>query len=721
MKLNFRKKKKDPDKKKRAIIPLRLNILFFVIFVLFSVLILRLGIVQIVQGDTYKRQLEETDNISISKNVPRGVIYDRNYNLLVGNSAVKSITYTKSSQTKSSEMYKIANKLNKLIDVKKEKVSKRDLEDFWILKHPKESLSRLSKKEKTETDGEKTYKYQLKYVTAKDLKSLSQSDLKAATIYKRMNTGYALSESVIKNSNVTDKEIARVSENLDDLPGVDTTTDWNRYYTYKNTLRSILGAVSSEKEGLPKDKMDYYLAQGYSRNDRVGKSYLEYQYQSILAGRKSKSNSVLDSSGNIIETVQKYQGAKGKDLVLSIDVDFQKAVEDILKKNIRKGKQAAQSDLFDRAFVVAMDPYSGEILALAGEKLNDSGGFNDYSLGTFTTAYNMGSAVKGATVLSGIMDKAITRNTIFEDKAITFKGTDPKKSWWGGGGTFSVQRALEKSSNSYMYQVSMKMAHYNYVYKSAFSASLKTFDTMRYYYNQFGLGVKTGIDLPGEQVGFKGDDKTVGKILDFAIGQYDSYTPLQMAQYVSTIANNGNRIAPRLLKEIRNPSTSGDKVGTLATSIKPKVLNRLNVSQADIDTVKEGFHLVTHGSEGTGKSYLGSATYDISGKTGTAQAFYDGPKKASSGASVWNTTFVGYAPASKPEIAISVVVPWGYRENGTDPKTNLTIAREVFDKYFALKKQKAKANKDTSVVDQKINNRKAASKAQAKQTKKDSN
>lgn len=719
MKLNFRKKKKDVDKKKRAIIPLRLNILFFVIFVLFSVLILRLGIVQIVQGDTYKRQLEETDNVSISKNVPRGVIYDRNYNLLVGNSAVKSITYTKSTQTKSTEMFKVANKLNKLIHVKKEKVPKRDLIDYWILKHPTESLNRLTAKEKQTTDGKKTYEYQVAHVTDADLKGLSQDDLKAATIFKRMNTGYAMSEAIIKNSDVTDEEVARVSENLTDLPGVDTTTDWNRYYTYKNTLRSILGSVSSEKEGLPKDKVDYYLAQGYSRNDRVGKSYLEAQYQSILAGQKSKSDSVLDSQGNIIETVQKYEGSKGKDLVLSVDVDFQKAVEDILKKNISKGKQAGQSDLFDRAFVVAMDPYSGEVLALAGEKLNDKGGFDDYSLGTFTTAYAMGSAVKGATVLSGIMDKAITRNTVFDDHPIQFKGTKPKSSWFTTGGAFSPQRALEKSSNSYMYQVSMKMAGYNYVYDTPFSASPSTFNKMRYYYNQFGLGVKTGIDLPGEQVGFKGDDKTVGKILDFAIGQYDSYTPLQMAQYVSTIANNGNRIAPRMLKEIRNPSTSGDKVGTLATSVAPKVMNRINVTQSDIDTVKEGFHLVTHGPEGTGKAYLGDAKYDIAGKTGTAQAFYDGPKKESRGASVWNTTFVGYAPANKPEIAVSVVVPWGYRENGTDPKVNMSISREVFDKYFELKTKRAKAKKDKSVVDQPINNRKAASKAQSEQTKKD--
>lgn len=111
-------------------------------------LILRLGIVQIVQGDTYKRQLEETDNVTVSKNVPRGSIYDRNYNLLVGNSAVKSITYTRSQQTQTAETLHVAQTLEKLITVEPEKLTDRDLKDYWILTHQTESLNRLSAKDK---------------------------------------------------------------------------------------------------------------------------------------------------------------------------------------------------------------------------------------------------------------------------------------------------------------------------------------------------------------------------------------------------------------------------------------------------------------------------------------------------------------------------------------------------------------------------------------------
>ncbi|MCD2206869.1 peptidoglycan D,D-transpeptidase FtsI family protein [Listeria booriae] len=712
-------KKPNKQKKKRQVIPLRLNILFFVIFILFSALILRLGVVQIVQGETYKRQLEETDDVSVTKNVPRGVIYDRNYNLLVGNSAVKSITYARSEKTPPSEMISVAKKLDKLITVTPDtKLTERDLQDYWILTHEKASLARLTKAEKN-LDGAKAYKKQVENVTKADLDSLSSEDKRIATIYKKMTAGYALSQVAIKSKGVTDEEIAKVSENLESLPGVDTTTDWNRFYTYDETLRSILGSVSTEKQGIPSDKVDYYLAQGYSRNDRVGRSYLEAQYESVLAGQKSKSNSVLDSNGNIVETVEKYEGSKGKDLVLSIDVDLQKKIEEIIKKNMQINKSNAGTDLFDRAFVVAMDPYSGQVLSLAGQKINDKGEYEDYSLGNFTTAYNMGSAVKGATVLSGIMDGAISEHQTFFDQPIKFKGTRAKSSWFNrageGGRTLDPVGALEISSNSYMYQVSMKMAGAKYVYDGPFRASAETFDKMRYYYNQFGLGVKTGIDLPGEQIGYKGDDKTVGKILDFAIGQYDSYTPLQLAQYGSAIANGGYRVEPTMLKEIRDPSTNGDNVGKVATEIEPKVLNRIGASSSAIKEVQDGFYAVTHGSSGTGASYFKDLGVEVAGKTGTAEAFYDGPKKDSAMTEVWNTTFVGYAPADKPEIAIAVVVPWEYRKyGGSDSKINLKISEQVFKAYYDLKEERAKAGKDTSKVEQPINNKAAAAAAQAK-------
>ncbi|WP_232057800.1 penicillin-binding protein 2 [Listeria sp. PSOL-1] len=709
------------EKKKIPVLPLRLNILFFIVFLLFSALILRLGVVQIVDGNSYKKKAERTNNVMIKKNMPRGGIYDSHYNLLVGNSAVNTITYTRSSKTQNDEILRVAKKLNNLIDVPDEKISTRTLKNYWIATNEDESSKRLTKKEREKSSNEQ-YKAQLNEVTKADLDKLTKTDIKIATLYKRMTNGYALSEQIIKDKNVSQSEIARVSENLDELPGVDSTMNWNRYYPYDETLRSILGSVSTEKEGLPEDKVKYYLSQGYNRNDRVGKSYLESEYEKVLAGKKAEYETVLDSNNNIINTVQKEAGQNGKDLVLSLDVNLQKATEEILRTNINQGKSYGQSDLFDRAFVVAMDPRDGQVLAMAGQRLNEKGKFEDYSLGAFTTAYNMGSTVKGATELGAMMDGVITPSTVFVDQPIKIKGTKKKSSWFNNSGynniSLNPEQALERSSNSYMFQTAMKWSGAKYVYDAPLHANLDTFSKMRKYYRMFGLGAKTEIDLPGEQVGYKGPDDVGGKLLDFAIGQYDSYTPLQLAQYSATIANGGKRLKPTLIKEIRDPSDKGDELGKIKSKSNATVLNKIPATEQQMKTVRDGFYLVTHGSSGTARSVFTSSDYDVAGKTGTAQAFYDGPKKGNKMAEVWNTTFIGYAPAKDPKIAISVVVPWGYRVNGQDHKINMQIAKQVLDKYFELQK-KAAEDPNNKKENPTIANKDLAREQQAKANKKD--
>lgn len=697
---------------KKPIIPLRLNILFFVIFILFSILILRLGIIQIINGESYQRELRKVKNMYIYKNVPRGMILDTNYNVLVGNKGKNAITYIKSHQTTSKEIFAVAQALEEMVAIKIEKVPEATLKEVWLLQHEKESLARLTREEK-KLRPELLYKRQLKRVTVADIKALTKHDRQVAVLYHKMAAGSALTELLIKSKGVSSKEISIVSEHLDQLPGVDITVDWDRYYTYEKTLRSILGKVTTEKEGLPKEKLAYFLAQGYNRNDRVGKSYLESVYENILSGQKGVFESVIDKKGNVIHTTQKSMGQKGKDIVLSIDIDLQHRIEKIIQQNLKTGKAFAGSDLLDRAFVVVMEPRSGRILSLAGQRINEENQFEDFALGTFTTSYTMGSAVKGATELAGMMNGSIDSDTYLTDKPIKFKGTVAKSSWFNRTGEKSLylspSKALEISSNSYMYQVALKMAGVEYVYNGTLQASLTTFDKMRFYYHQFGLGIKTGINLPGEQIGVKGNDQIAGQILDFAIGQYDSYTPLQMAQYVSTVANGGYRIQPNLVKEIREPSLSGNKMGAVAHELKPVILNKLSATERQINEVQTGFYQVTHGIDGTAAKFFKSAPYTVAGKTGTADAFYDGPKAGNKMANVWNTTFVGYAPAKNPEIAIAVIVPWQYRNaNGyKDSKINLSISREVLDSYFA-KKKKTKQSSET-----KFNNLKKMKQAQA--------
>ncbi|TGW14414.1 penicillin-binding protein, partial [bacterium NHP-B] len=164
----------------------------------------------------------------------------------------------------------------------------------------------------------------------------------------------------------------------------------------------------------------------------------------------------------------------------------------------------------------------------------------------------VGSAVKGATVLTGLQTGAINLNTTFLDEPLWIGDSpNPKKSWRVGLGTLGIQGALEQSSNVFMFKTAIALGKGQYKAHQPLNLQTKAFDTFRYYFSQFGLGVKTGIDLPNEATGYKGSQRLPGFLLDYSIGQYDTYTPLQLAQYVSTIANGGYRMKPQLVKEIR--------------------------------------------------------------------------------------------------------------------------------------------------------------------------
>jgi cell division protein FtsI/penicillin-binding protein 2 len=226
------------------------------------------------------------------------------------------------------------------------------------------------------------------------------------------------------------------------------------------------------------------------------------------------------------------------------------------------------------------------------------------------------------------------------------------------------------------------------------------FDIMRNYYSQFGLGVRTGIDLPGEVEGLKGNERKPGKLMDFAIGQYDLYTPMQLVQYASTIANGGYRMKPHIMKEIREPSQERDKVGPLLYENQSQVLNRIDATEREIQQVQRGFYQVAHGSNGTANNFR-SAPYDAAAKSGTAEAFYYSPEEKRQ-YETFNTTLIGYAPYNNPEVAFSVVLPYSHQNK--DPYVNKTIAKRAMDKYFELKKQYEKDGYFDSSTEEEVRN-----------------
>src|SRR4051794_16576740 len=447
--------------------------LFFIVFLLFSVLILRLGVVQIVYGEDYKREIERTEDVTINNPVPRGKMYDTYGNIIVDNVPENAITYTNNGASQQ-EMLKVAERLAKLIDKDDKKVTERDKKDYWISTNPKKAEEKVPEKErkalqeKYEADeyDDKVYKLILERITEEDLNELTASDLEVLAIYREFISGYKFTPQIVKNKDVTQEEFAVVSENLQLLPGVDTTTDWERSYAYESTLRSVLGGVTSSDKGLPAEEIDYYLSRDYSRNDRVGTSYLEKQYEDVLHGQKAKVKNVTDQTGKIVSTEVITEGQRGKDLVLTIDMELQLAVEKVIEEELRAAKTFPGTNLLDRAYVVLMDPNTGEIKSLAGKKIvrDEKTGkteMQDDALGTFTSTYTVGSAIKGATILTGYQTGAITPGTTFYDSPLKI-GRQSFGSWKNLG-TMNDINALKYSSNVYMFHTAIKMGGGKYI------------------------------------------------------------------------------------------------------------------------------------------------------------------------------------------------------------------------------------------------------------------
>ncbi|HET6872281.1 MAG TPA: penicillin-binding protein 2, partial [Sporolactobacillaceae bacterium] len=645
-------------KKKKNHIPFRLNVLFLIIFLAFSALILRLGVVQIVDGDKYAHALQETNHVKTKVDSARGLILDRNGTLLVSNKAEQAIIFTRKPDLDTNDLLDIAKKLNKYILVSTDKkvpdgalstaqVTDRDKKDYWIATHPDIYQEKLSKKELS-GDSKKAYKLLLSRITDKELSQISENELKVIAIWRQLTQASNLTPAYVKIG-LTDKELAEVGEHLKDFKGtIDTAVAATREYPQGQMF--FLGNVKE----IPKHEVNNYLADGYNRNDLVGTSNLEQQYEDILRGVPT-TLTFTTKNGKPVGNPQKTEGRRGEDLMLTIDSRLQKQVGDVLTRNIQK----FHSSHTNSAYAVIMNPHTGGILAMVGRKYDPSTGkVVDDSSGTILNAFQIGSSVKGATILTGYQNHAVPGQ--FNDKPIKYAGGKGSFSSLEDIPTVGPSEALEYSSNVYMAKIASNMAGFQITDEgSSYLARLfygqhfvNAFKALRDGYSEFGLGVHTGIDLPFESVGYEGPIPVSepGKIMQFAIGQYDTYTPIEMAQYVSTIANGGHRLAPHLLKSVHEPSGNPDQIGPTVQTFEPKVLNTIPNTQEQIDTVHKGFYLVTQGDHGTARmlGYMSPghyAKYKIAGKTGTAQL-------APVERGIDNLAFIGYAPYDNPQVAV---------------------------------------------------------------------
>ena len=455
--------------------------------------------------------------------------------------------------------------------------------------------------------------------------------------------------------------------------------------------------MTTEKQGLPADEVDEYLAKGYSRNDRVGQSYLEKQYEDVLQGTKTQYEVTLDSNGNVTNQKEIFAGEKGSNLMLSLNADFQAKVENILKTNYQKLVDSGKATYSPGAYAVAMNPQTGEILAMTGFSHQEgSKELTENALGNITSAFTPGSVVKAGTLTAGWQTNVISGNQVLVDEPIKLQGSSEKSSVFNRSGRIAINavKALELSSNTYMIKVALKMLGLEYTPNMglpSLNEESKAYEELRKAFKQFGLGTKTGIDLPNESPGisrsvdfmkkFNADNGaqwyTPGNFTDLAFGQFDTYTPIQLAQYASTVANGGKRIQPRLVKGIYGNDENGN-LGPVKKELETKVEDTVDISPADMSILREGFHQVVHGTDAyTTAKPLASAKMDLSAKTGTAETVAEGHPDITT----VNSNIVAYGPSDNPQIAISVVLP-----NLLDEKDhmNLVIAKEIMDTYYDM-------------------------------------
>ncbi len=666
----------------------RYKILMGVIIFAFVSLALSLYYVQIVKNNEFKDQLKELSQVIIDGgSSARGRIYDRNGKIIVDNKAVKTIYYKKELGVTTSEEVVMAYKVANLLDIDYSKLNDYDLRNFWVINNPRSAKQKITDEEWTLLEERKLTldeieQYKIERITKEELSEYSELDKEAAYVYYLMNNGYYYAEKNIKNENVTDEEYAAIATNSDSLKGFGTKLDWEREYPYGSTFRTILGSVSTSDSGLPAELKDSYLSIGYSMTDRVGTSYLEYQYESILRGTKTKYT--IDDEGNYVVL---EEGQRGNDIVLTIDIELQKEIEKIIEDElIYTRKNDKYSNYFDRAFVVISDPNTGEILAMAGKQLKEENGkykVYDYSSGVINASITPGSSVKAASHMVGYVTGNLKIGEVRNDACIKIAATPLKCSYTTYGNINDVQ-ALSYSSNTYQFQTAIKVGNGRYRYNMPLTLDEDAFDKYRSIFAQFGLGVKTGIDLPNETLGYKGNGTAPGLLLDFSIGQYDNYTPIQLSQYINTVANGGTRLKPMLLKKVYAPDKEG--LTNLIYSNSPVMLNKVDADSKYFTRIKEGLRMVF--ASGTGYGFIDNK-YKPAGKTGTSESFVDTDADGKIDTETLSTSLVAYAPYDNPTVTFTIITPnvgTGNINFNQMSKVNKRLSQKISKKYFEIYK-----------------------------------
>ena len=676
----------------------RYNIATIFTYLIGIILIVQLFNLQIVHGAKYREESNTRLTRESVLEADRGEILDRSGNVLVSSSQKFNLELYKSkidTDTLNESILKIIQVLEKY-DVSYTDSFPININPFGYTISDT-SLSNWKKNNNIDSDAtaeEAFYKFKDKYkIKNEDITEVRKI---IAIRYAIVKEGYSSTKALTIAKDIPREAIAEFSEKGDDFPGINIAVQPVRQYKEGTLASHILGYASKISDTEYQQKKDIY-----NQNDIIGKTGIEYLLEEYLKGKDGIKQIDMAVDGTITAEVVEKEAVSGSNVVLTIDSKLQKIAEEALKDNIEKIKSGGFGKAYEAkgGSCVVMNVKTGEVLAMASypdynpqsfangissEEWKSYSENKSYPLlnKAIQSAYEPGSIFKMVTAIAGLESGNITLTERINDTGQYIKYGEKRNCWYytdyhTGHGPLNVIGAIEKSCNYFFYETADRMG----------------IDTLDKYASYFGLGKKTGIELPSEVSGTLASKEYVksinsswnpGDTINAAIGQgYNRFTPLQMTKYISMIANGGNNVDVSIIKTIQNSDGTEVSKEEINKFVNEKLglteenNENINLNKDYINAVKEGMKSVTSGESGTAYVRFKDFNIKVGGKTGSAEAGKD-----SNGKDIVNAWFAAFAPYDDPEIAVVVMV-----ENGGHGNYTAEAVRNIMAEYFGMNTQ----------------------------------
>lgn len=672
---------------------LRYNLITILVYIVGIVLIVQLFNLQIVNGKEYR----ETSNTRLSRETvikaARGSIKDRKGNLLVTTKMGFNIELYKTKINTTTLNKTILNTI-KILENNNDKYINNlpiSIEPFKFTIDDEESQVNWKKENDIKEDATPEqcfYELKEKYKIEQD--NILEAYKIMVVRYEISRNGYSSIRPVTIAKDVSRESAVKLGEQSIYFPGISATNEPMVSYPSGSLASHILGYVGNITETELDGREDTY-----GINDVIGKVGIQYVFEEYLRGKDGIKQLDMSVDGTITDEYITQEAVAGSDVILTIDANLQAATEKALANNIKKiagGGFSKRSDAKAGAAVV-MNVKTGEILAMASypdyepelfvngisqKKLDEYNKGDNIFNRAISGVYAPGSTFKMITAIAGLETGVITPTEKINDIGVYKKAHEPACWIWNSYGMshgwLNVTEAITHSCNYFFYEVGYRA----------------TIDNIAKYAKYYGLGEKTNVELPMEEKGIvatrdkakeRGDEWQIGETLSAAIGQsYNSYTPIQMAKYISMLANGGEPIDVTIVKSINDVNGNQVSKEDITKFVNAKLgltkekKENLNIKKENIDAILKGMKGVTSEEGGTAYSTFANFNIELGGKTGSAQTDVQGKI---------NGWFVGFAPYEEPEIAVVVLV-----ENAGSGSYTAEVARDILQEYFGMNMEK---------------------------------